>query len=334
MSETVRTAKELARYYMKNNIPTYTEGPPGVGKSEMWAQVAKEEKIGFIDVRLAQLDPVDLRGLPAVVKEGGVTRTVWSRPDFWPDAKRDGERGIILLDELGDCGKAMQSAAYQVVLDHRAGPHEIPPGWYVAAAGNNQKHRAGAQPMSSALANRFAWIEIDADLDCFIEHGNKVGFNFLILGFLRFRPGLLHDMKDATLKAFPTPRSWSKAALVCEAPANIRAKLVGGCVGEGAAGEFEAYMRAMDLPDIEEIVANPKKCRIPEQPAHKYALSSMLAYRADRSNFEAIMQYIKRSEFGRDFEISTVLDASKRDAGLTETAAFIAFANRNQDLTL
>lgn len=330
MVETVKTAKEIARYYMKVGIPTYTVGPPGVGKSEMWQQIATEEKIGFIDLRLAQLDPVDLRGLPTIIKGN----TTWSRPDFWPVEERDGARGIILLDELGDCGKAMQSAAYQVVLDHRAGPHQIPKGWYVAAAGNSQKHRAGAQPMSSALANRFAWVEIEADIDCFYEYGTRVGIHHFVLGFLKHRPALLHSMDGATLNAFPTPRSWTKVAKVCEAPAEIRAKLIEGCVGPGVAGEFEAFLRSIDLPEYEEIVANPKKCRIPNQPAFKYALASMLSYRAERKDFDKIMTYIQRSEFGRDFEICCVLDASKRDSSLTETKAFVDFANRNQDLTL
>lgn len=332
MTETVKTAKALAQFYMEKDIATYTEGPPGVGKSEMWAQIAAEKKIGFIDVRLAQLDPVDLRGLPAVDLKEAMTR--WMRPEYWPVAKRDGERGILLLDELGDCGKAMQSAAYQVVLNKRAGPHEIPGGWYIAAAGNHQKHRAGAQAMSSALANRFAHIEIDADLKCFVEYGNKVGFSYLVLGFLQHRPNLLHSMEGATLKAFPTPRSWEKVSKVVSAPADIRMKLIAGCVGEGPAGEFEAFLRTIDLPELEEIVKDPKRCRIPEKPAHRYALSSMLAQQATRENFPKVMVYISRNEFGRDFEISTVLDATKRDASLTETPTFIDFANRNQDVTL
>lgn len=336
--ETVKTGKELVRYYIDKKIPVYVVGPPGVGKSEMMAQIAKEKGIGFIDVRLAQLDPVDLRGLPTVtmteVDGKKYAETTWARPDFWPVEERDGSEGIILFDELGDCGKAMQSAAYQIILDGRAGPHIIPKGWYRAGAGNDQKHRAGAQPMSSALANRFAHIELDADLECFREHANKIGVSPLILGFLKFRPNLLHQMPEGALRAFPTPRAWVKASLVCDAPRDIRLKLVAGCVGEGAAGEFEAFMRSIDLPELDEVCANPKKCRMPEAPAHKYAMSAMLAQGATKANFDKIMQYIQRSDFGRDFEICTVLDASKRDATLTETKAFTEFANRNQDLTL
>jgi hypothetical protein len=339
MVDSVKTAKEKARYYMKKGIPCYVEGPPGIGKSEMWEQISKEEKIGFIDTRLAQMDPVDLRGLPRVIKEEGAEGVInyltrWARPEELPDVERDGPRGIWLLDELGDCGKAMQTAAYQPVLNHRVGPHKISKGWYIAAAGNNQKHRAGAQPMSSALANRFAHLEIEADWDCFREYGNKVGLNPLIIGFTKFRPNLLHSMEGASLKAFPTPRSWFKASLVCDAPSNIRVGLIAGCVGEGAAGEFEAFLRTIDLPDFEEIVANPKKVRIPEQPSHKYALASMLAQHVERGNFAQVMQYIQRPEFGKDFEICTVLDAAKRDGTLTECKAFTDFANRNVNLTI
>ncbi len=330
MTETIKTAKDLALRYYKKRKPCYVEGPPGVGKSEMWAQIADELGIGFIDIRLAQMDPVDLRGLP---KHQGEL-VVWGRPDFLPIVERDGPNGIILFDELGDCGKAMQSASYQPILNGRVGPHIIAPGWYRCATGNSQRHRAGAQAMSSALANRFAWIEVEADVECFVEHGTKIGVHHYVLGFIRFRPELLHKMDEAMLKAFPTPRSWVSAAEYCEETADVRGRLIAGCVGPGAAGEFEAYMRTMDLPDLQDILADPKRCRIPAEPAHKYALSSMLARYAERGTLDKIMVYIKRTEFGRDFEICTVLDATKREPTLTETKAFTEFASRNQDLTL
>lgn len=330
MTDTIKTAKELMRYYYRAGQPCYLEGPPGVGKSEAWAQIAEEAGVGFIDIRLAQMDPVDLRGLP---KHSGDLVT-WGRPDFLPMVERDGEEGIVLFDELGDCGKAMQSAAYQPILNGRVGPHVIPPGWYRCAAGNSQKHRAGAQAMSTALANRFNWIEVEADVDCYREHGVKIGIHHLILGFLKHRPNLLHDMAVGSTKAFPSPRSWHRASAFIDAPADVRTRLIAGCVGEGAAGEFAAYMRAIDLPDLEEILADPKHCRIPPEPAHKYALTCMLSQFADRTNLAKIMTYIRRSEYGRDFEICTVLDMTKRDRSLAETKAFTEFADRNKDLTI
>lgn len=330
MTETIEGAKELARVYMSKNLPVYVEGPPGVGKSQMFKQLADEQKIGFIDLRLAQMDPVDLRGLPTITNN----MTTWSRPDFWPTEERDGPKGILLLDELGDCGKAMQSAAYQIILEGQAGPHVIPKGWFRCGAGNRMKDKAGAQSMSTALANRFKWIEVDADVKCFLEYGAKVGLHHFVMGFVQFRPGLLHSMEGASLKAFPTPRSWADASKVCDADKTLRMRLIGGCVGEGPAGEFENYLKALDLPDFEDIIKDPKHTHIPVEPSSRYALGAMLSRFADKKNFGAIMQYVTRKEFGRDFEICVVLDATKRDAALTETKPFTDFALRNNDLAL
>ena len=328
--ETIKTAKALCKAYMDAGIPVFTEGPPGVGKSELWEQVAKERGIGFIDIRLAQMDPVDLRGLPRVVGD----LTTWTRPDFWPDEKRDGKEGIILFDELADCGRAMQSASYQIILNKKAGPHVIPKGWYPAAAGNRRQDRAAAQSISSALASRFAWIEIGADPECLLDYAATQGWHHYVRCFLKFKPSAVHSMEGADLRAFPCPRQWERVSRICDAPPEQLARLIGGLVGEGTAGEFVAFLRALDLPSLEDVVANPKNCHIPKQQSARYALSSMLSRFADRKNFAMIMEYIRRSEFGRDFEICTVLEIVKREASLMQTSVFVEFANRNKDLRL
>ena len=45
-------------------ISTMIWGPPGIGKSSIVAQAAQESAMQFIDLRLSQLAPTDLRGLP------------------------------------------------------------------------------------------------------------------------------------------------------------------------------------------------------------------------------------------------------------------------------
>ena len=55
-------------------------GPPGVGKSSIVAQVAEENNMKLVDLRLSQLAPTDLRGLP-VAKDG---RSTWYPPEFLP----------------------------------------------------------------------------------------------------------------------------------------------------------------------------------------------------------------------------------------------------------
>lgn len=331
MVESIKGAKEMARAYMKADIPTYTSGPPGVGKSDLWQQLAKELGIGLIDVRLGSMAPEDF-GVPAPDLEKQVA--VWLKADFWPDVKRDGPKGILLFDEMSDTSKAMQSCAYKIVLDRHIHNMALPKGWYPCAAGNRREDRAAAQSLSTALANRFAHITIEPDPDAWIEWANKNDINPLLPAFIRTRPALLHSMEGADLRAFPTPRSWARVSKICDADESIRYRLIAGLVGEGAAAEFNGFLKAVDLPDLDDIVKAPKECRIPKDPASKYALSSMLARYAKRDNFAAINAYCKRQDFGRDFWICCVLDATKRDASLTETRAFIDFANANQDLHL
>ena len=67
-------------------------GPPGVGKSAIVAQVAERHSLQLVDLRLSQLAPTDLRGLP--VADGKVSR--WLPPEFLPN---DG-KGVLFLDEL------------------------------------------------------------------------------------------------------------------------------------------------------------------------------------------------------------------------------------------
>lgn len=335
MPYTIHEAKELCAYLMRKDIPTFVSGPPGVGKSELWKQLADEASMGFIDLRLSQMDPTDVLGLPRY--DAKSDRTRWARPEFWPDEERDGKHGIMLFDELSDAGRAMQSVAYQIILNRRAGPHFLPKGWYPCAAGNRRMDRAAAQVLSTALANRFAHLDVDADIEAFKLWANQNNVSEMVVAFLTWRPNLLHSMEGADLRAFPTPRSWFQASKVCDAPASHRMRLVASLVGEGAAGEFEGFMRVYnDLPSIKEILSDPAKARMPkaDQPAAKYALTTGLSRAATRQNLDRVWTYIKRPEFGREFSIVTMLDATKRDTDLTETKAYVEFANANQDLQL
>ena len=339
MAETLKNAMLLTEYYYEADIPTYWHGPPGVGKSQGFKQLAAHlgkkhgKKFGFKDLRLSNKLPEDISGIPVPDLEARMA--VWLKAEFWPNKERDGEYGILLFDELSDANKALQSCAYQIILDRKVNDFELPKGWWPCAAGNRREDRAAAQTLSTALANRFAHIEIVPDPKAWVEWANRNDVNPLVTGFINFRPEQLHKLEGASdLLRFPTPRTWVSVAKVMDAPADLRHRLVENLVGSGAAGEFKAYMDALDLPSIEEVIKDPKRCPIPTKPASKYAMSSMLSRYADRKNLGAIVTYIGRKEFGRDFEVVCMLDAVHREMALCDTNAWIEWANRNKDIHL
>ncbi len=246
-------------------------GPPGIGKSSIVAEVARQHELQLVDLRLSQLAPTDLRGLP--VADNGISR--WYPPEFLPT---DG-RGILFLDEINMAPPAMQGIAQQLILDRQVGSYKVPEGWFIWAAGNRKADRAAVFEMPSALANRFIHLDLVPDLDSFKAWGLSSGISEQILAFLAFRPTLLHQI-DSQRPAWPSPRSWvmadrlHRAALATE-PA----------VGPAASGEFEAFCRVYDkLPDLDGILAGTRQVEFPSEASARYATVLGLAVRADTAD--------------------------------------------------
>jgi MoxR-like ATPase len=140
-------------------ISTMIWGAPGIGKSSIVSQLATVHDLEFIDVRLSQLAPTDLRGLP--VAENGVSK--WFPPEFLPHKGR----GILFLDEINMAPPAMQGMAQQLILDRCIGSYRVPDDWFVWAAGNRREDRAGVFEMPAPLANRFLHLQVEANFESF-----------------------------------------------------------------------------------------------------------------------------------------------------------------------
>ena len=135
--------------------PVFIWGAPGVGKSQIVAQVAQARGLALRDIRAVLLDPVDLRGLPRITEQG---LSVWCPPAFLPTPS-DPQEGIIFLDELNAAPPLVQAACYQLILDRAIGEYRLPDGWSIVAAGNREKDKAVSYRMPSALANRLVHLE-------------------------------------------------------------------------------------------------------------------------------------------------------------------------------
>ena len=134
-------------------------GPPGVGKSDMIRQTGERHAAPVIDIRLSQMEPSDLRGIPFRV-DG---RVDWAVPSMLPNAERHGEQGILFLDEITSVPPSVSAAAYQLILDRRLGEYQVPDGWAIFAAGNRQGDRgvtyAAAPPAGAELVEGAWWPE-------------------------------------------------------------------------------------------------------------------------------------------------------------------------------
>jgi len=315
-------SQALRHLVVEEQQPVFIWGSPGTGKSSVVNQLATELGIALRDIRALLLDPVDLRGLPFVGKDG---RSQWATPDFLP---QDGE-GILFLDELNAAPAMVQASCYQLVLDRRLGEYTLPEGWAIVAAGNRDSERAATTKMPTPLRNRFVHIDFEVDVQEWSEWAITANVRPEVIAFIRFRPELLSAF-DRDANAFPSPRSWEFVSRILNSRPDSSAEheLIAGAVGTGAATEFSAFLRMFrELPNIDSILLNPTQEPVPENAAAQYAVASALARCAFDTNFDRISLYLNR--LPTEFRVLCVRDATLRQPGIRSTAGYVRFAVEN-----
>jgi hypothetical protein len=328
-----------------HHTPVMLWGPPGVGKSDLVVQLGQRHAVPVIDIRLSQMEPSDLRGIPFRVGE----RVEWATPAMLPDATRHGPAGVLFLDEITSAPPAVSAAAYQLILDRRLGEYRIPAGWAIFAAGNRQGDRGITYAMPAPLANRFAHAEVDVSLDDWAVWAWARGIDERLIGFLRFKPELLFAFDPArTLAgemAFPSPRSWEFAHRALQKfgdhPA-LLAPALAGCVGQAAGAECAAYLSTFDrLPDLDAITEG-RDAAVPTELDLQYAVSAALVGRALRARGQAdaalvwghILDYAERLP-AREMGVMLVADLHRSlGPALFKVPAFKRWAEQAADVLL
>lgn len=321
---------EALKVLINKKRPAFIWGPPGAGKSDIVRQTAHDLEIEVIDIRLSMLDPTDLKGFPIADQQKQVMR--WLQADFLPN-KKDW-KGIVFFDEANSAPKSVEAPMYQLTLDRRLGDYMLPEGAAIIMAGNRETDRAIANRQSSALANRLVHLEYEVNLEDWIDWGIKAKkIDSQLLAFMRFRPELLHKF-DPNSKAWPSPRTWMFANELMSSglSRDTEFEMIKGIVGEGAAGEFQAFMNVWrDLPKIEDIMKNPGRAKKPETPDGKYAISTSLAEHTEgKKEFETIYEYI--TQFDMEYQVVYIRDCVRRDKPIENSKKFVEWSVKNADV--
>lgn len=310
----------------------FLKGKSGIGKSQTIGQASAllaahiPNWQGVIDLRLSQMEPTDLRGIPCERND----KTHWLAPSFLP---AEGTAGFILFDEITSAPPSIQAAAYQYILDRCMGEHKIPDGWMIIAAGNLTSDRGVTFQMAAPLLNRMCEIEVTTVLDDWLNYAIVAGVRPEVLSFLKDRPDLLHkfDGKSANIEPFPSPRSWFAVSdsMELDLPPDDRVEMFRGDVGFEAASTFETHLRLYEsLPRIDDILAG-KPVKVPEDMSARYCVAMGIAARVDATNFENAWKFL--SEMPKELQTLTVKLAYKRDRGLTASPAFTKWCAENQN---
>ncbi len=312
---------------ISQKIPAFIWGPPGIGKSSIVKQIAQERSIGFVDLRLALMDPTDLKGIPFYDKERH--SALWAPPSFLP---QEGE-GVLFLDELNAAPPAVQASAYQLILDRQVGEYRLPEGWAIVAAGNREDDRGVTYKMPSPLANRFVHLQMEVDARAWRDWALRVGIDARITGFIGYAPDALFTFEPSKhQKSFATPRSWAfvDALLRSGMDEALLLDAIGGAIGEELGVKFLSFARVMrDLPDIEAILRGDAS-EHPKRADVLHALASGLVDALLRDYSDERLEYLLRyaMELESEFSVMMVQDLQRTGITMERSDAFGAWVKR------
>jgi hypothetical protein len=274
---------------MKASRPIFIWGPPGIGKSDLVQQVVDSGELGnayMIDMRLALMEPTDLRGYP--FRNPDTNQMEWAPAVDLPTEELASayDTIVLFLDELNSAPPSVQAAAYQLVLNGKIGQYELPNNVKIVAAGNRETDRGVTYRMPAPLANRFRHINMDVNFEdwSFWATENKVHQD--VIGYLTYSKADLFDFDPKTSsQSFATPRSWSFVSEILntegfDTASDFEQKAeIAGAIGEGMAIKFCEHRKiASKLPNPEDVLTGKvKKLDIKEKSA-QYSFAIGLCY--------------------------------------------------------
>jgi len=236
----------------------------------------------MIDLRLAQMEPTDLRGIPFYNKD--LNKMDWAAPVDLPDEELASQYPIVILflDEMNSAAPSVQAAAYQLTLNRRIGKYRLPDNVVIVAAGNRDSDKGVTYRMPTPLANRFIHQEMKVDFNSWQEWAVLNRIHKDVVGYLSFAKGDLYDFdaKSAS-RSFATPRSWTFVSQLLddEEDDDTLMNLIAGTVGEGLAVKFMAHRKvSAKMPQPEDILDGKVKDLQVKEVSAMYSLVTSLCY--------------------------------------------------------
>lgn len=281
----------------KAKRPVFLWGPPGIGKSEVVSEITDELGGFMIDLRMAQMEPTDIRGIPFFNKE--LNKMDWAEPIDLPDQELASQYPVVVLflDEMNSAPPAVQAAGYQLILNRRVGKYHLPDNVVIVAAGNRDSDKGVTYRMPMPLANRFLHLEMRPDFSAWQNWAVDKGIHKDVVGYLSFAKQDLYDFDaKSSSRAFATPRSWVFVSDLLSDEDSIDDdtlfNLVAGAVGDGLATKFMSHRKvAGKMPNPEDILSGKVDDLKVNEISAMYSLTVSMCYE--------LKDYLENSDFDR-----------------------------------
>ena len=274
-------------------------GAPGIGKTHVTKQVAQKCGYKVILLPLVFMDQTDLRGIPDLARDSPVA--VWRPPALIPfkgnPNYKEGDKLLLLIDELPQAAPTLQNAVSSLIYDYRIGEFELLDSVRIVCIGNRETDRAATFRMPTHVANRPVHVEFLFDDEEWRHWAAKNDIHASIIAFSKFAPKDINNF-DPERKINATPRTWEFVSRYLHhhsEPDGTNLAIFKGLVGDGPAASFIAFARLVNKVDADAIFKNPEKIRIPTEVNQLYAVCAALIERTKtQDQVDSTLIYSKR----------------------------------------
>lgn len=305
----------------------FLQSAPGIGKSALAKELGADPELAFdhvVEINGSLLDTPDLAGLALIGEQTSEVLHFKKSPLIAPCQTG---RNLIIWEEVPDATIGMQNLIARWAYDKEVNGTKLSDQTFHIMLGNRSKDKSGAGRVSTKLSNRVCVLEMEANLDAWVNWALDRGVNPIGVQFLRFKPSAFHDFNpDAPMGVNPTPRSWVRAFRTADAlPEALYFQKVSGEVGSGPAAEYTAFRKIyQSLVSFDEVLANPKGTKIPTDLSAQFAIVGSLAHSCSEDNVDRVAVYVERMR--SDFSVMFWLDAVRKTPAIKCTKVFVKWA--------
>lgn len=186
-------------------------GAPGIAKSQITQQWARESGYEVIDLRFAYMEAPDLIGMCATTTINGKNLTTNYLPEFWPQDLDS--KGVLILEEINRAPQSVLNACMQLLTDRKVHNYSLPDGWLIVSCINPENAEYDVNTMDFALRDRFEIFDIDYDKESHVIYMKEKKFDNDLVLFIESNTWIYkkpEDVSNVDGMKYLSPRSWEK----------------------------------------------------------------------------------------------------------------------------